>query len=545
MNANPKFLSADAVVDAAAIAPLPNSRKVYVTGSQPDIRVPMREITQSDTPDSFGGEKNPPVYVYDTSGPYTDPEAQIDIRSGLPALRQRWIEERGDTESLPGLTSDYGRERAADSATAELRFQGLHRTPRRAVAGRNVSQMHYARQGIITPEMEYIAIRENQRRAEYLESLRTSGPNGEKLAKMMGRQHPGQSFGAVAFAENALKAITPEFVREEVARGRAIIPANINHPESEPMIIGRNFLVKINANIGNSAVTSSIGEEVDKMTWAIRWGGDTVMDLSTGKHIHETREWIIRNSPVPIGTVPIYQALEKVNGKAEDLTWEIFRDTLIEQAEQGVDYFTIHAGVRLQYVPLTANRMTGIVSRGGSIMAKWCLAHHKESFLYEHFEDICEIMKAYDVSFLARRRPASRLDLRCQRRSPARRTEDARRTHADRVEARRADDDRRPGPRADAAHQGKHGPAARMVRRSAVLHARTAHHRHRAGLRPHHVGHRRCDDRLVRHGDALLRDAEGTPRPAEQGRREDRHHHVQARRARRRSGEGPSGRAGA
>ncbi|MDE1183858.1 phosphomethylpyrimidine synthase ThiC [Paraburkholderia sp.] len=399
MNANPKFLSADAHVDAAAVAPLPNSRKIYVTGSQPDIRVPMREITQADTPDSFGGEKNPPVYVYDTSGAYTDPDATIDIRAGLPALRQRWIEARGDTESLDGLSSDYGRERAADPATADLRFPGLHRTPRRASAGKNVSQMHYARQGIVTPEMEYIAIRENQRRAEYLDSLRTSGPNGEKLAAMMGRQHPGQSFGAASFDPAALRAITPEFVRDEVARGRAIIPNNINHPETEPMIIGRNFLVKINANIGNSAVTSSIGEEVDKMTWAIRWGGDTVMDLSTGKHIHETREWIIRNSPVPIGTVPIYQALEKVNGKAEDLTWEIFRDTLIEQAEQGVDYFTIHAGVRLQYVPLTAKRMTGIVSRGGSIMAKWCLAHHKESFLYEHFEDICEIMKAYDVSF--------------------------------------------------------------------------------------------------------------------------------------------------
>ncbi|SAL43652.1 thiamine biosynthesis protein ThiC [Caballeronia turbans] len=399
MNANPKFLSENAVVDAAAIAPLPNSRKVYVTGSTPDIRVPMREITQSDTPDGFGGEKNPPVYVYDTSGPYTDPDAKIDIRSGLPALRRAWIERRGDTEELAGLSSEFGRERAADPKTAELRFPDLHRHPRRAVAGKNVSQMHYARQGIITPEMEYIAIRENQRRAEYLESLKKSGPNGEKLAAMMGRQHPGQAFGAAAFGKDGLQAITPEFVREEVARGRAIIPANINHPESEPMIIGRNFLVKINANIGNSAVTSSIGEEVDKMTWAIRWGGDTVMDLSTGKHIHETREWIIRNSPVPIGTVPIYQALEKVNGKAEDLTWEIFRDTLIEQAEQGVDYFTIHAGVRLQYVPLTANRMTGIVSRGGSIMAKWCLAHHKESFIYEHFEDICEIMKQYDVSF--------------------------------------------------------------------------------------------------------------------------------------------------
>ncbi len=399
MNANPKFISAEARVDAAAVAPLPNSRKVYVTGSQPDIRVPMREITQSDTPSAFGGEKNPPIFVYDTSGPYTDPEAKIDIRQGLPALRQRWIEARGDTESLAGLTSMFGRERAADPATAQLRFPGLHRTPRRAKAGANVTQMHYARRGIITPEMEFIAIRENQRRAEYLESLRSSGPTGAKLAEMMGRQHPGQAFGAAAFGANAPREITPEFVREEVARGRAIIPANINHPESEPMIIGRNFLVKINANIGNSAVTSSIGEEVDKMTWAIRWGGDTVMDLSTGKHIHETREWILRNSPVPIGTVPIYQALEKVNGKAEDLTWEIFRDTLIEQAEQGVDYFTIHAGVLLRYVPLTANRMTGIVSRGGSIMAKWCLAHHKESFLYEHFEEICEIMKAYDVSF--------------------------------------------------------------------------------------------------------------------------------------------------
>ncbi|KMY85272.1 Hydroxymethylpyrimidine phosphate synthase ThiC [Candidatus Paraburkholderia calva] len=394
MNANPKFISENAVVDAAAIAPLPNSRKVYVEGSTPDIRVPMREITQSDTPDGFGREKNPPVYVYDTSGPYTDPDAKIDIRSGLPALRGAWIDKRGDTEELAGLSSEFGRERAADPKTAELRFPDLHRKPRRALNGKNVSHMHYARQGIITPEMEYIAIRENQRRAEYLESLKNSGPNGEKLAKMMGRQHPGQAFG-----KDALKEITPEFVREEVVRGRAIIPANINHPESEPMIIGRNFLVKINANIGNSAVTSSIGEEVDKMTWAIRWGGDTVMDLSTGKHIYETREWIIRNSPVPIGTVPIYQALEKVNGNAEDLTWEIFRDTLIEQAEQGVDYFTIHAGVRLQYVPLTANRMTGIVSRGGSIMAKWCLAHHKESFIYEHFEDICEIMKQYDVSF--------------------------------------------------------------------------------------------------------------------------------------------------
>ncbi len=393
MNANPKFLSATATVDQAAIAPLPNSRKIYVQGSRPDIRVPMRAISQSDTEASFGGEKNPPIYVYDTSGPYTDPEVAIDIRSGLDTPRLPWILERADTEELPGPTSDYGIARLADPKLAELRFN-LHRKPRRALAGKNVTQMHYARRGIITPEMEFVAIRENMRRQQYLEELKASGPMGGRMAEMMGRQHPGQSFGASIPAE-----ITAEFVREEIARGRAIIPANINHPEVEPMIIGRNFLVKINANIGNSAVTSSIGEEVEKMTWAIRWGGDNVMDLSTGKHIHETREWIVRNSPVPIGTVPIYQALEKVNGKAEDLTWEIFRDTLIEQAEQGVDYFTIHAGVLLRYVPMTARRLTGIVSRGGSIMAKWCLAHHQESFLYTHFEEICEIMKAYDVSF--------------------------------------------------------------------------------------------------------------------------------------------------
>ncbi|MEB0013327.1 phosphomethylpyrimidine synthase ThiC [Glaciimonas sp. Gout2] len=393
MNANPKFLSATATVDEAAIQPLPNSRKIYVTGSRPDIRVPMRQITQSDTEASFGAEKNPPIYVYDTSGPYSDPDVKIDIRSGLSTPRTPWITEREDTDELSGPSSEYGIERLNDPKLTELRFN-LQRKPRRAKVGKNVSQMHYARQGIVTPEMEYVAIRENMRRQEYLEELKASGPMGNRLADLMGRQHPGQSFGASIPAE-----ITPEFVRSEIARGRAIIPANINHPEVEPMIIGRNFLVKINANIGNSAVTSSIGEEVEKMTWAIRWGGDNVMDLSTGKHIHETREWIIRNSPVPIGTVPIYQALEKVNGKAEDLTWEIFRDTLIEQAEQGVDYFTIHAGVRLQYVPMTAKRLTGIVSRGGSIMAKWCLAHHQESFLYDHFEDICEIMKAYDVSF--------------------------------------------------------------------------------------------------------------------------------------------------
>ncbi|AVR95435.1 phosphomethylpyrimidine synthase ThiC [Pseudoduganella armeniaca] len=393
MNAHQKFLASTAEVDSAAVAPLPNSRKIYVTGSRPDIRVPMREITQSDTSASFGHEPNPPISVYDTSGPYTDPAATIDIRAGLAPLRAAWIAERGDSEELAGPTSEYGQARLADAALAELRFD-LHRKPRRAREGACVTQMHYARRGIVTPEMEFVAIRENLRRQEYLAELRKSGPLGERMADLVGRQHPGQSFGA-----SIPDMITPEFVRDEIARGRAIIPANINHPELEPMIIGRNFLVKVNANIGNSAVTSSIGEEVEKMTWAIRWGGDTVMDLSTGKHIHETREWIVRNSPVPIGTVPIYQALEKVHGRAEDLTWEIFRDTLIEQAEQGVDYFTIHAGVLLRYVPLTAKRLTGIVSRGGSIMAKWCLAHHQENFLYTHFEDICEIMKAYDVSF--------------------------------------------------------------------------------------------------------------------------------------------------
>ena len=360
---------------------LPASRKVYIQGSRPDIQVPMREITLTDTPvGGFGkaeGEKNPPFYVYDTSGVYTDPNVEIDLTKGLPKLRQAWIEARGDTEQLAKLSSQYGNERANDIATANLRFGHIDK-PRRAINGKNVTQMHYAKQGIITPEMEYIAIRETQKQHDLTDT----------------RQHAGNNFGA-----NTPKLITPEFVRAEVAAGRAIIPNNINHPESEPMIIGRNFLVKINANIGNSALGSSIDEEVAKMTWATRWGADTIMDLSTGKHIHETREWIIRNSPVPIGTVPIYQALEKVDGVAEDLTWDIFKDTLIEQAEQGVDYFTIHAGVLLRYVPVTANRLTGIVSRGGSIMAQWCLAHHKENFLYTHFEEICEIMKAYDVAF--------------------------------------------------------------------------------------------------------------------------------------------------
>ncbi|HEX9942229.1 MAG TPA: phosphomethylpyrimidine synthase ThiC [Thermoanaerobaculia bacterium] len=365
----------------------PNATRVYVEGTQPGVRVPMREIRVAPTRTHTGRTtENPPLTVYDTSGPYTDPEATIDLHQGLPALRRDWIAGRGDAEELAAVSSLYGRQRAADPRLDPIRFPRV-RKPLRARPGANVTQMHYAKQGIVTPEMEFIAIRENQRRE--LAWDRDGKAWGGGVA-----QHPGQSWGA-----SIPRVITPEFVRDEVARGRAIIPSNVNHPESEPMVIGRNFLVKINANIGNSAVTSSIEEEVEKLIWAIRWGADTVMDLSTGKDIHETREWILRNSPVPIGTVPIYQALEKVGGRAEDLTWEVYRDTLIEQAEQGVDYFTIHAGVRLAYVPLTANRMTGIVSRGGSIHAKWCLAHHRESFAWEHFEEICEIMKAYDVAF--------------------------------------------------------------------------------------------------------------------------------------------------
>jgi phosphomethylpyrimidine synthase len=371
-----------AAILARAREPYPASRKVYVEGKLPGVRVPMREITLTPTRKAEGVEPNPPVIVYDTSGPYTDPAAEIDLRRGLTPLRRDWVTGRGDTEELPDVTSTYGRRRAADPTLADLRFP-TSRRPLRARAGANVSQMHYARQGIVTAEMEFVAIRENQRAAALSD-----------LAADLRQQHPGQAFGAAT-----PPVITPEFVRDEVARGRAIIPANINHPELEPVIIGRNFRVKINSNIGNSAVTSSIEEEVEKMCWSIRWGADTVMDLSTGANIHETREWILRNAPVPIGTVPIYQALEKVGGKAEDLTWEIYRDTLIEQAEQGVDYFTIHAGVRLAYVPLTARRVAGIVSRGGSIMAKWCLAHHQESFLYTRFAEICEIMKAYDVAF--------------------------------------------------------------------------------------------------------------------------------------------------
>ncbi|MCI0667527.1 MAG: phosphomethylpyrimidine synthase ThiC [Methylococcaceae bacterium] len=380
MSVIPKqFVPVNSARNEVRIPQFPASEKVYIAGSRADIRVPMRKISLSDTRTMTGYESNGPVFVYDTSGPYTDKDVPTDLTKGLPAVRERWISERRDTEELVGPTSDYGRKRLNDRALDRLRFEHIHR-PRRARCGNNVSQMHYAKKGMVSAEMEYVAIRENQ--------------NREAMQELTRGQHPGHSFGA-----SIPETITPEFVRDEVARGRAIIPANINHLELEPMIIGRNFLVKINGNLGNSAVTSSIDEEVEKMLWAIRWGSDTVMDLSTGKNIHETREWIIRNSPVPVGTVPIYQALEKVHGKAEELSWEIFRDTLIEQAEQGVDYFTIHAGVRLQYVPLTAKRLTGIVSRGGSIMAKWCLAHHQESFLYTHFEEICEIMKAYDVSF--------------------------------------------------------------------------------------------------------------------------------------------------
>ena len=364
-------------VNQAFIESFPNSKKIYVSGSQEGVNVPMREITLTDTIGDLA-EKNDPIYVYDTSGVYTDPNVAINFQKGLKPIREKWIENRGDTERLNDFSSEFSNQRLNDKSLDDLRFEHINK-PRKAKEGKNVTQMHYAKKGIITPEMEYIAIRENCRWQEYKDQI---------------GQHQGESFGA-----SIPDFITPEFVRDEVARGRAIIPNNINHPETEPMIVGRNFLVKINGNIGNSALGSSIDEEVDKMVWGIRWGADTIMDLSTGKNIHETREWIIRNSPVPIGTVPIYQALEKVNGIAEDLTWEIFKDTIVEQAEQGVDYFTIHAGVRLKYVPLTAKRVTGIVSRGGSIMAKWCLAHHKENFLYTHFEEICEIMKAYDVTF--------------------------------------------------------------------------------------------------------------------------------------------------
>lgn len=382
MSANPEhFLDKISSLDTSTEQHFPNSRKIYVEGSRSDIQVPMRVISLTATETESGVEENAPVSVYDSSGIYSDKDASINLRAGLPAIRENWIIERSDTELLESVSSTYGGARQVDINTTHLRFEHLKK-PRRAKAGCNVTQLHYARQGIITPEMEFIAIRENMARQQ-----------AEEQASV-GEQHQGRSFNA-----NIPDQITPEFVRSEVAAGRAIIPANINHPEIEPMIIGRNFLVKVNANIGNSAVTSSIEQEVEKLTWSALWGADTVMDLSTGKNIHETREWIIRNSMVPIGTVPIYQALEKVGGVAEDLNWDIYLDTLIEQAEQGVDYFTIHAGVLLRYVPLTAKRVTGIVSRGGSIMAKWCLAHHQENFLYTHFREICEVMKAYDISF--------------------------------------------------------------------------------------------------------------------------------------------------
>ncbi|QEP42752.1 phosphomethylpyrimidine synthase ThiC [Ectothiorhodospiraceae bacterium BW-2] len=385
MSAMPQdFIQRTSQLSESVTRPFPQSRKIYLTGSRDDIRVPMREVSQSATITRSGEEQNPPIVVYDTSGPFTDPDHPVDLLKGMPDLRGRWIEEREDTEQLSGPSSSYGQKRQGDAELDYLRFEHI-RPPRRAKAGQNVTQMHYARQGVVTPEMEFVAIRENMR----LDELRQD-PRYQALLQ----QHRGESFGA-----SIPDRVTPEFVRGEVAAGRAIIPANINHPELEPMVIGRNFRVKINTNVGNSAVTSSIAEEVEKMAWSARWGGDTLMDLSTGKNIHETREWILRNAPMPIGTVPIYQALEKVDGKAEELSWEIMRDTLIEQAEQGVDYFTIHAGVLLRYVPLTANRLTGIVSRGGSIMAKWCLAHHQENFLYTHFDDICDIMQAYDVSF--------------------------------------------------------------------------------------------------------------------------------------------------
>jgi len=385
MSAIPEdFIKDTSQLSSDITRPFPNSKKIYIQGSRADIQVGMREVTCDDITTSTGNETNAPITIYDTSGPFTDPNVEIDLLQGIPSIRDNWIKERNDTEQLDGLSSEFGVDRKNDSKLDHLRFEHI-KAPRKALAGKNVSQMHYARQGIITPEMEYVAIRENQRLDEF---------RANDDYKMLLKQHPGESFGA-----SIPDSITPEFVRDEIARGRAIIPANINHPELEPMIIGRNFRVKVNTNIGNSALGSSIEEEVEKMAWSARWGGDTLMDLSTGKNIHETREWILRNAPMPIGTVPIYQALEKVNGVAEDLTWELFKDTLIEQAEQGVDYFTIHAGVRLAYVPMSANRLTGIVSRGGSIMAKWCLTHHTESFLYTHFEDICEIMKAYDVSF--------------------------------------------------------------------------------------------------------------------------------------------------
>jgi len=537
---------------------LPASKRIYAQGSiHKDVRVPMREIEVTPTKSYTGAiTPNDPVRVYDCSGPWGDPAFTGTSEQGLPALRAKWIRERGDVEEIDGrevkpqdngyLSGKHAEYASKAEKNRLVEFPGLtsqRRRPLRAKAGKVVTQLAYARAGIITPEMEFIALRENMGRAKIAEMSKDIVRND------LNKQHAGSSQLGKSpytpsifsrFPQRIPAQITPEFVRDEVAAGRAIIPNNINHPESEPMIIGRNFLVKINANIGNSAVASSIEEEVEKMRWATKWGADTVMDLSTGKNIHATREWILRNSPVPIGTVPIYQALEKVNGKAEDLTWELFRDTLIEQAEQGVDYFTIHAGVLLRFVPLTANRMTGIVSRGGSIMAKWCLSHHKENFLYTHWDDICDIMAAYDVAFSIGDglRPGSIADANDEAQFGELKVQGELTRRQ-----RRASHERRPGPRADAHDRREHGQATRMVRRSSVLHARPAHHRHRARLRPHHQRHRRGDDRLVWLRDALLRHAQGTPRPAEQERRERRRHRLQDRRARRRPRQRPSRRA--
>ena len=494
--AKAQFIGAEARADAQALAPLPNSRKVHVAGSRPDIQVPMREIQLSPTVDSPGAPPrvNPPLRVYDSSGPYTDPEVQIDIRKGLPRIRENWIDQRGDSDALAQPSSEFAR-RDAPQKLRDWRFPQPP-NPRRAKSAA-VTQMAYAKRGIITPEMEFAAIRENLQRQRPASAVKDSG----------------QNFGA-----NLPREVTPEFVRDEVARGRAILPANINHPESEPMVIGRNFLVKINANIGNSAVSSGVGEEIEKMTWAIRWGADTIMDLSTGKGIHETREWIVRNAPVPVGTVPIYQALEKVDGQAEDLTWDIFRDTLIEQAEQGVDYFTIHAGVRLAYVPLTAKRMTGIVSRGGSIMAKWCLAHHCESFLYEKFGEICEIMRAYDVSFSLGDglRPGAIADANDEAQLAELKT------LGELTKVAWEND-------AQVMIEGPGHVPMDLVRENMELQLRECHeapfytlgpagHGHCAGLRPHHIGDWRGDDRMVWHRDALLCHPKGASGAAGQGR---------------------------
>ena len=536
-----------------------------------DLRVPFREISLAPTKSMNGEiEVNEPVRVYDTSGPWSDPDFHGDVQQGLPALREKWIRDRGDVEEISGraatfrddgfLSEAHAKSAASQMEIRDLRFENpksaaaaATRT-RRSRCHRNSLLMrgcgHSSRrrrnslrvQDEITREMEFIAIRENREsrletRSERSHDSRITIRNDSLLHRHAGSEPIENRKSKIS------NPITPEFVRDEVARGRAIIPANINHPESEPMIIGRNFLVKINANIGNSAVASSIEEEVEKMRWATKWGADTVMDLSTGKNIHATREWIIRNSPVPIGTVPIYQALEKVGGRAEELTWEIYRDTLIEQAEQGVDYFTVHAGVLLRFIPLTARRATGIVSRGGSIMAKWCLAHHQESFLYTHWDEICEIMAAYDVSFSIGDglRPGS--DRGRERRSAVRRTIHARRADPARLETARASDERRPGPHPHAHDQREHGETTRVVRRSAVLHARPAHDRHRARLRSHHQRDRRGHDRLVRLRHALLRHAERTSRIAEQERRQRRRHRLQNRRPRRRFSQRPSRRA--